>query len=226
MRKLTTNGFFICFTGVDGSGKTTQAKKLVDNLSKYNLKFEYVYARFNPFLFKPFLLVGNFIFLRDKKVENYNQRTYEKKKVLKKYSLLSNLFYKILLIDYYIQLLYKIKLPLVFGKNIICDRYVYDTIVTDLSVDQEYSPEKIANRIEKLLSTLPEPKITFLMDVEEEIAYNRKDDIFSSDYVKDRRHNYLLIGEKYSMIQIDASDDINSVEKKILNYTKKYIGII
>jgi len=211
---------FICFTGIDGSGKSTQAKKLVENLSRSGVKSKYVYARLVPIIFKLLLIGGNLFFLRDKNINNdYENRLHTKKNTLKKHIFLSKIFYKIMLFDYSLQLLCKIKIPILLNKNIVCDRYIYDTIITDIAVDMGYSEEDIFNQIERCLSILPTPDIIFLIDLPEEVAYKRKTDISSVGYLRDRRKYYLSAADKFKMIKIDGDGGIEDIEQKIFDET-------
>lgn len=211
---------FICFTGIDGSGKSTQAKNLVKNLSRNGVKSKYVYARLVPIIFRPLLVVGNLLFLRSKNINNdYENRLHTKKNTLKRHIFLSKLFYKIMSFDYLIQLLYKIKLPLLLNRNIVCDRYIYDTIITDIAVDMGYSEDKIFDLIERSLSILPTPDIVFLIDLPEEVAYKRKTDIPSIEYLRDRRKYYLSVADKFNMIKINVDGGIKDIARKIFNET-------
>ena len=47
----------VVFTGIDGSGKTTQAKLLVDWLHKDGKTVSYVWCRWEPFLVRPLIKI-------------------------------------------------------------------------------------------------------------------------------------------------------------------------
>lgn len=210
---MKSKAFLICFTGIDGTGKTTLSKELVELLNKKGIKCKYVYARLNAYILKPFILVGNSVFLRGRNIsENYSEYSNTKRRAIEKHSFLSSVYQRILLFDYVLQVFFKVKLPLIFGKNIVCDRYVYDTVITDLSVDMNYSRDMVISLLNKLLRFFPEPDIAFLIDVPEEIAYQRKDDISSIQYLKERRNIYLNIGKEYEMMILDGSKRLEELK--------------
>ena len=218
-------GVFICFTGIDGSGKTTLAKSLVDAMEQKGVEAKYVYNRYTPVILRPLMLVGRWLFLRGKDIfENYEDYADAKKSASKKHPFWATLYQRILLFDYFFQILFKIKLPLLFGKTIVCDRYIYDTAITDLSVDMNYSKDKAVNLLNNLLHFFPEPDITFLIDVSEDIAYQRKDDIPSIEYLKERRKMYLDVGKAYKMVIFDGSKSLedlkNSIQEEVFGKVK------
>ena len=222
---MKTKGFLICFTGIDGTGKTTLSKELVELLNKKGVKCKYVYARLNAYILKPFILVGNSVFLRGRNIsENYSEYSNTKRRAIEKHSFLSSVYQQILLFDYVLQVFFKVKLPLIFGKNIVCDRYVYDTVITDLSVDMNYSRDRVMSLLNKLLRFFPEPDIAFLIDVPEEIAYQRKDDTPSIRYLKDRRDMYLDVGKEYGMITLDGSKSLDELKNLIQKRVFEEVG--
>ena len=210
---MKQKSLFICFTGMDGAGKTTLAKFLMDDLKDMGIKSRYVYNRYVPIILRPIMLIGELLFLRNKDFyKNYTLYSSTKRTASKKHPVLARLYQHLLLFDYFFQILFKIKLPLLFGKNIVCDRYIYDTIVTDLSVDFNYSEEDVKKSLYKILSLFPKPDITFLVDLPEEIAYQRKDDVPSIDYLRDRRETYLHIGKECRMIILDGARPLDELK--------------
>lgn len=221
---MKTKGFFICFTGIDGTGKTTLSKELVELLNKKGIKCKYAYARLNPRILKPFILVGEWIFLHGRDAsENYLEYSNTKREAIEKHPFLSKVYQQILLFDYILQFFFKVELPLMFGKNIVCDRYVYDTVITDLSADMNYSKEKVMKLLNNLHRFFPEPDITFLIDLPEEIAYQRKNDTPSIEYLRERRNIYLKIGKEYDMIILDGNKDLAELKELIQNEVFEYI---
>ena len=217
VRKMKTKGFLICFTGIDGSGKTTLSKALVEMLNKNSIKCKYVYGRIEPFISRVFIWVGRKLFLRGKDAfGNYIEYSNIKRAAMKRNSFLSTIYQNILLFDYSLQLLFKIRIPLILGKNIVCDRYVYDTII-DLSVDMEFSGSEMRDLIKKLFYIAPKPDIVFLIDLLEEIAFQRKKDTPSIEYLKERRKAYFSIINEEEIVVLDGSKSLDKLKEIIQN---------
>lgn len=202
----------ICFTGIDGSGKTTIAKRLTESLKEKDLPVVYVYGRLKLFLTKPLTFIGNKLFLRDHNItKNYVEYSGKKKNLFSKHKFIQKIYLYIILIDYLLQLLIKIKIPLMSGKVIVCDRYIYDTIVTDVAVDMNFSKKQVFSLLDKCFLLIPKPNMTFLVDVHEDVAYSRKDDVADVKYLKDRRSIYLQVARYYNMAIIDGNNKPDEV---------------
>ena len=214
MKNLSiTKAKLICFAGIDGSGKTTLAKELVKMMNERGVHYKYVYGRLEPFVLKPFISIGRRIFLRGKDMfEDYTKYSSVKNNAMKRHSFLFTVYRYILLFDYFLQLLFKIRVPLMLGKNIVCDRYVYDTVITDLSVDMNYSNTEIKNLIKKCFYIAPKPDLVFLIDLPEEVAFQRKDDTPSIEYLKERRNIYLEVGKEERMMVLDGSRSLDELK--------------
>lgn len=218
---MKRKSLIICLTGVDGAGKTTLAKMLTNSLNSGNKKFKYIHARSIPLISRPVIFLGELIFLHKENISNdYSKYNHRKKSVIIKHSFLSKVYEYICLCDYTLQSFIKLNLHIIQNHNIICDRYIYDDIISDLSVDLNYSKEKLIRIINQVLSILPKPDKIILIDVPEETAYSRKHDIYSVDYIKERRKIYLEMAKEYSMFILDGTKTtkelLQELEWKIL----------
>jgi len=135
-------------------------------------------------------------------------------------------FYKVILIaDYAPQLIWNICRPLLKNqKTIISDRYIYDTVIY-MGLNLGYDVIKLASEIKKWFHFFPEPDATFLIDIDERIAFQRKDDVPSIHYLKERRKLYLDLAYELGMKVLDGAEKIpclfKSIEKELLNLTCK-----
>ncbi len=206
---------FICFTGIDGSGKSTLARRLVAKLESNGKKSQYVYSRFRPQLIRPLAAAGRSLFLRNKNIyKDYSEYSGTRKSLFRN-RFLSMVYERLLLFDYCMQTVMKVKRPLIRGVNVVCDRYVYDTVITDLAADMGYSQGKIARELKRCFWVLPKPDIVFLIDTPEDIAFSRKNDVPSVDYLRDRRMIYLQAGKEHNMIILDGAKDLDSLMMEI-----------
>lgn len=127
--KKLPNPIFI--TGVDGSGKTFYAEKLIDELKKRGIPVRHLWSRFNNITSKPLLAFCRLIGL------NY----YEKRNGVligyhdfEKSNIISWLFIVLQLLDVWITTLVRIWPQMLTGHVLVCDRGAYDTLV-DVMVD-------------------------------------------------------------------------------------------
>jgi dTMP kinase len=196
----------ICFTGIDGGGKSTQARALAERLSERGVRVRYVYARNVPLLYRPVLLLSGLVFLRNKRSSpDYRDRTTTKSRALANHPILARINYGLLLADAWLQLLVKVRYPLIRGTTVVCDRYIDDTIVTDIAADLGLEPTEIASKIARWRRRIAEPDCAFLIDLPEEVAMSRKDDVPAIEYLIERRRLYRGIVAQLGLIVIDGT---------------------
>lgn len=214
-----SKGVLVCFVGIDGAGKSTLAKALTAITEEQGIRCRYVWSGFNASftVFRPFVAVAKGSIFRGNR---YMQESRTKGRVVKS-SRLSAIYQYLMLTDYMFQTFFRIRLPLAFGTNVICDRYVYD-LATSIGVLLEYTTDRTMALLDRCLAVLPKPDLVFLIDLPEALAYQRKDDVVSLDFLSVRRDIYLQMAERHGMTILDGSSDPQELQElaagKVLQY--------
>ena len=215
-------GIFVCFIGIDGSGKTTQAEALTRAMKEDGFKSRYVWNRFEPNLTTPLVAIARQLFLRHKDIYKDYEDYFATKQKLFGNRLLSVTYQGLLLLDCLYQTALKIRLPLMQGEAVICDRYLHDT-VADLAVESNYSAEQVKKTIHRYLNLFPRPDLIFFIDLPEEIAYQRKSDVPSIDYLSRRRQAYLYMSKEQEMTLLDGTRNPGELEDTVQSKVKELI---
>lgn len=198
-------GRLICFTGIDGSGKTTLSRKVARCLSDRGECALYVYGRTVPAFSRLLMIAGRRTFLRRHDIwRDYAGYTMDKKRALRN-SLLARAYRFSVWTDTLAQALLNIEIPLLLSRTVVCDRYVFDTVINDVAVHLDYDAESIERCLAPIVQLFPEPDHVFLIDLPEEVAMGRKDDVPHIDYLRERRELYLLTAQLYPMFKLDGT---------------------
>jgi len=201
----------VCVTGIDGAGKTTVSKRVASELPDA----KYVYGKYLPRLLLPLLWLSRLLFLRDTDgFDDYTEHTERKEQATDDHPLLSRLYVSIMLIDYTLQLLFRLIIPLWRGQSVVCDRYVFDTVIVDIADDFDYSMEESLSLIDRLLDWYPVPDEVVLIDVPEEVSMERKDDIPAYEYIHTRRKRYQQFAEHFHVTTVDGTMSLEKVVER------------
>ena len=201
--------------GVDGCGKTTQAKMLVDRLNRWGYEAMYV----QPVFILLNILTrskGNDVALISPRKTRTSQMSNSDK--CGRRFLPKKLFMGLLGYPYALATYISIKVYLTRNNIVVCDRYFYQFFF-DLFGDWS----------ETIIKVFPKPDIVFFLDGDLDIFYSRMDDSFDAsvgrDYYTKVINLYRKVSQKYSFIQIDANlnrEAINDV--MFMHLTKEMKG--
>lgn len=210
---MIKRGSLIVLTGIDGSGKTTQAQLLVETLKKEGMIVSYVWARWEQILVKP--LTKSWKSGLKKDTGNSDSRAKINKS--KKHELLRNPFLRWLwlaafFLDYGLQILVKVRFRLMKKGLIVSDRMFYDSAV-DQAINLGGRKNWLLDNLDSAWMRLifPEPDIVMYIDCPEEVAFKRKVDAPDLEYLSDRRQLYKYLAVKYNWIIIDGALPIDEI---------------
>jgi len=223
-------GSLIVFTGIDGSGKTTQAKLLVDSLNRDGLCVSYVWNRWEPFFLRPLIKKWKHNVIKlttDNELAglnpDFNRIKYKKRKLLGN-PVLRWLWLISFFVDYGVQVFIKVRIRLLKKCLVISDRTFYDSVI-DQAVNLGKNRDWLLNSLDSFWMKIffPEPDMVIYIDCPEEIAFSRKMDERTPniEYLIERRELYLALAGKYNWVKLDGTLPIDEVADRIKDRVKK-----
>lgn len=119
------------------------------------------------------------------------------------------------LFDLVILVLLRVYVPVWCGFVVVCDRFICDALVElMLDVKDDSLHEKPAGRL--IVSLRPKWTVEVLLDVDEEVALQRRCDIPNRTYLVSRRHDYHLVANHLHIPMVNAERPFSVVHKEIV----------
>jgi thymidylate kinase len=216
----------ICFNGVDGSGKSFQAQRLVQRLNAEGYPAVYIWGGGESPFTRPLTRIAQRV-LKDptKKARtapavpnssDSQYRTYlNSTQRLFRNRLIRAAWRHISLAEHTIEL-WKTLLPhMLSNRIIVCDRYLYDSVISvAVLAGTDASSLRRLLRVPAVYR-VPRPSAWFLMDVEPIVAFERKEDIPDLLYLERRVPLYREAAKLIGMNVIDGAGPPDAISEKI-----------
>jgi hypothetical protein len=107
----------------------------------------------------------------------------------------------------------KLVFPLLFGRTVICDRYALDMLVDGMA--GLHDPSYHTRLGFQLLRLLPKPSFAFLMDIDPEVAFERKPDLPSLEDYVERLRLYRELSSSWGVTIVNARVSADTIHRKV-----------
>jgi len=119
-----------------------------------------------------------------------------------------------------IQVNWKVTLPLFMGHTLVSDRYLYDTLI-NVGLGIGLSHDKILSNNVCFSRFFPNPDLIFFLDIPEEIAFSRKDDVPDILYLRERRELYKQFAQIFPMITLDGTLPVDELVDIVMGVVER-----
>lgn len=204
---MSQKPMFICITGIDGVGKTTHVNLILEHLREKGIKCKYKWLRFHHFFSLPLLAFCRVAgYTRLSNLGNSQKCSYHE---FYKSRFVSAVYPWILFFDTFLFTTIKVYTPMFFGISVVCDRFVYDTLI-DIAVatkDHEIYKKPVGKLFLKLI---PKNAHFLMLDLDKSTIFSRRPEL-KDDLTFDER--YALYENLPSRFNINVEDNCGSINQ-------------
>ncbi len=230
----------ICFTGIDGSGKTVQARKLVERLNAEGHPAVYAWTGGRAYLTRPLIWLAKRLLRaprlatrsaaassssKDMGATGAQYHSYlSSTRRLFKNKLVARAWRHISLIEHTGEIL-AVALPHVLrGRIVVCDRYIHDSTI-GTAVLAGVAPEALPQLLRlPPFYPVPCPAQWFLIDVPAEVAFNRRADVVDVAFLEQRIPLYRAAARAVGMVVIDGTPSPDHIADVVWEHVQSLVA--
>ena len=201
----------VVLLGLDGTGKSTQARLLAAEAATRGIEAVTVWARWKPLFLRPVMSAAKSATTSSSgdPVTAYARQMSLKRRLFR-LSPLRRLWEWLASLDHSVQTVPRILAARRDGRLVIADRYYHDALV-DMGVNFGSS----APPPRGFFRFFPKPDRVVVLDAPEEVVFERKRDVRSLAYLQQRRPLYLDLARRHGWPVVDASQTPDAVHEAV-----------
>lgn len=202
----------ICIVGIDGSGKTAHARKLLFQMKRSGKKCKYIWFR-EPYFFSfPLMYLCRTLHFT-KRIPLPNKRSQSEH--VYNIDPIALVWPWVRFIDLIVWSVWQVYVPIWLGFDVLCDRFIHDVLV-DTMIDIDDLKLHKARVGQLMLKLVPSFSTIVMFDINERIASERKNDIPHLEYLVSRRRLYHELSSFLNIPIINTDKPFNSVHEDLL----------
>jgi thymidylate kinase len=206
----------IVLCGLDGSGKSTQAALLAERLRSEGVRARAVWNRWRPTVSAPFIAVAKRTLRGRERIASGDYPGFREAKRREMSSgWKRGLWQAMVWTEYAWQVQWRTLPRRLGGTVVICDRYVYDTMI-DVAINFSTAPERLDTLMDaRLLALFPKPALVVFIDIDPAVGAARKADGTPVAYLADRREYYRAMARFLGAPVVDGGRPAAEVAARI-----------
>lgn len=216
----------IAISGVDGSGKTTLATRLIERFEALDLDAALFYGRFVPGKIRYISKV----FRRLRSIDGANS-DFPGDYAEQRHSAAQNPLFRVpartsVFLEYLVRTAPQARGLLRTHHIVVCDRYVLDTWAMDIVLGKRTVEMADLAQLRILSGLMPAPKLAYFLDVPPEIATDRRPHGLPNELLVEAVDHYRQ-GSKYlRMSRLDGTRTVEENTEEILRHLSVGQGVL
>lgn len=218
----------ICFTGIDGSGKTLQAQRLVAELNAAGRPACYVWTGGRAYLTRPLIWLAKRVLKAPQLGRSraataassgpgdagYGSYLASTGRLFRR-GWLRALWQHVSLIEHSGEILFSALPHLLRGRIVVCDRYIYDSLI-GIAVLAGADQAGLAQMLRSAKRyPVPRPKLWFLVDLPAAVAFARRSDVVDVAFLERRVPLYREAARLLDAAVVDGSGSPDEVAAQV-----------
>jgi thymidylate kinase len=190
-------GKLVLLLGLDGTGKSTQSRLLVEEARERGLLADSIWARWDPLLLSPLLRLRRIGVGGSGEIGSADYLSWKRR--LFRSGIARAAWRRAAAADHFLRVGMRLRRTLRMNDFVVCDRYYHDALV-DMAVGFGGEPPAPVG----MHRLFPKADVTLLLDAPEDVLLSRKVDVPSREYLAVRRPLYLELAARNGWPVIDA----------------------